>query len=151
MLPIPITTIEEYQYVVERGYIPLLDYKHFKMDIRLRVQIQKEIFGHCTIGRGDIPAANERFFRWVWQHKRQQCEETLRPLRHYSASFCSHILTRGAFPEMAHDPRNINILCLEMHNKWEYGARSEMRIYPENLRVIELLKNDYMQLYENKD
>lgn len=52
-------------------------------------------------------------------------------------------MTRGAYPEMAHDPRNINILCFEMHNRWENGDRQKMRIYPGNVRVIELLKKEY--------
>lgn len=138
---------ESYNYVVSRGYQPLLDIKSFKMDIRLRVEIQRELFGHCITGRGaNIMAANERFFRWVWEHKPHRCEETLKPLANYSAVYCSHILTRGAFPEMAHDPRNINILSFECHNRWENGDRERMRIYPENMRLIELMKTEYQQL-----
>lgn len=138
---------ESYNYVVSRGYQPLLDIKLFKMDIRLRVEIQRELFEHCITGRGaNIMAANERFFRWVWEHKPHRCEETLKPLANYSAVYCSHILTRGAFPEIAHDPRNINILCFESHNRWENGDRERMRIYPANMRLIELLKSEYQQL-----
>ena len=118
MEPILLTDREEYQFVTDRGFCPLLDYKRFTMDIRLRVEIQRELFGYCVFGRGNIPQANERFFRWIWEHKPHQCEETLRPLSSYSAVYCSHILTRGSHPEMAHDPRNINILCFEMHNRW---------------------------------
>ena len=146
MEKVVITTRDEYKLVADRGFCPLLDYHNFTMYIRLRVEIQRELFGHCIYGRGDVMQANERFFRWIWQHKRHQCEETMRPLRNFSASFCSHILTRGAFPEMAHDPRNINILCLEMHNKWEHGDRESMRIYPKNVRLIELLKKEYNEL-----
>lgn len=117
------------------------------MDIRLRVEIQRELFGHCITGRGaNIMAANERFFRWVWEHKPHRCEECLKPLRNYSAVYCSHILTRGSFPEMAHDARNINILCFEHHSCWENGDRERMRIYPENMRLIELMKAEYQQL-----
>ena len=52
----------------------------------------------------------------------------------------------GFAPEMAHDPRNINILCFEMHNRWENGDRKNMRIYPGNVKVIELLKKEYQIL-----
>lgn len=141
-----ITERWEYVKAVERGFAPLLDDKIFTIDIRLRVQLQREIFGHCTIGRGDIPRANERFFRWVWAHKPHYCEETMRPLPNYSATYCSHILTRGAHPEMAHDPRNINILCAEMHDKWENGDRKTMRIYEKNQRLIDRLKAEYNTL-----
>lgn len=143
MEPILIQDREEYNYVTDRGFCPLLDYKNFKIDINLRIEIQREMFGRCVIGRGKIPQANERFFRWVWAHKPHRCEETMRPLREYSAAYCSHILTRGAHPEMAHDPRNINILCYEMHNLWENGKRENMRIYAGNVFVIDMLKKEY--------
>lgn len=142
--PVLISDREEYEFVTDRGFCPLLDYKRFKMDIRLRVDIQRELFGRGVI---DTMRANEKFFRWVWEHKPHRCEETLRPLPNYSAVYCSHILTRGAFPEMATDPRNINILCFDMHNRWENGDRQNMRIYPANMRLIELLKSEYQILY----
>ncbi len=147
MEPYLLTDRDEYQYCINRGYNPLIDIKHFTMDIRLRVEIQRELFGHCVFGRGaNIMAANERFFRWVWDNKPHRCEECLKPLRNYSAVYCSHILTRGAFPEAAHDARNINILCFEHHNEWENGNRERMRIYPANMRLIELMKAEYQQL-----
>ncbi len=137
-----INTKEEYQEAVKRGFEPLLDMR-FKMTIRLRVEIQTELFGR---GRIDTMRANEKFFRWVWNHKPHYCEETMKPLKTYSAVYCSHILTRGAFPEMATDPRNINLLCLEMHNRWENGDRERMRIYWKNKKTIELLKQEYNEL-----
>lgn len=146
MEPILLTERWEYDYCVSRGYEPLLDIRNFRLDIRLRVEIQRELFGHCVFGRGDVPVANQRFFRWVWDHKPHRCEETMRPLNDYSAVYCSHILARGAFPEMAHDPRNINILCFEMHEKWEHGQREKMRIYAGNIRMINLLVKEYQQL-----
>lgn len=145
-MPYHITERYEYDVVVSKGYEPLVDTRHFTLDIKLRIEIQKELFNHCTYGRGDVMQANERFFRWVWAHKPHICEETLRPLREYSAVYCSHILTRGAHPEMAHDPRNINILCFEAHNKWENGERKKMRIYEKNQRTIELLKKEYNEI-----
>lgn len=146
MEPYLITDRDEYQYCIQRGFQPLLDICNFRLEIGLRVEIQREIFGHCITGRGDIPAANERFFRWVWEHKPHQCEETMRPLANYSAVYCSHILTRGSHPEIAHDPRNINILSFESHNRWENGDRQNMRIYPGNMRLIELMKTEYQSL-----
>lgn len=143
---------ESYNYVVSRGFQPLLDIRNFRLEIGLRVEIQREIFGHCVFGRGDIPAANERFYRWVWNHKPHICEETMRPLKSYSATYISHILTRGANPEIAHDPRNVNILSFECHNRWENPgegterSRETMRIYPGNMRIIELLKTEYQFL-----
>jgi hypothetical protein len=128
---VPCGTIEEYEYCVSRGFEPLLDTR-FVLPIDLRIEIQERMFP--TI---------EKFFRWVWAKKPHYCEETMRPLHNYSAAFCSHILSRGAHPEMAKDARNINILCFEMHNKWEFGDRRSMRIYEKNQKIIELLKSDY--------
>ena len=146
MEPYLITDRDEYQYCIQRGFQPLLDIRNFRLEIGLRVEIQREIFGHCIFGRVDIPAANERFFRWVWEHKPHQCEETMRHLANYSAVYCSHILTRGSHPEIAHDPRNINILSFESHNRWENGDRENMRIYSSNMRLIELMKAEYQSL-----
>ena len=143
MTPIVITERYEYDYCIDRGFQSLIDTRNFSMDIKLRVAIQQELFGR---GIRDTMVANERFFRWVWAHKPHICEETMRPLRHYSAVYCSHILTRGAFPEMATDPRNINLLCFEQHNRWENGDRENMRIYPGNVATIEMLKSEYQKL-----
>lgn len=141
-----ITDRQEYQYCIQKGHQPLLDIRNFQLEIGLRIEIQREIFGHCIFGRGNIPAANERFFRWVWEHKPHYCEETMRPLNKYSAVYCSHIITRGSHPEMSHDPRNINILSLESHNRWENGDRQNMRIYKSNIQIIELLKREYQSI-----
>lgn len=138
-----ITERFEYDLCIERGFNPLLDINHFSIDIQLRIKIQNELFGKAIIGKKDVLISNERFFRWVWDNKAHICEETMKKLSDYSAVYCSHILTRGAFPEIAHDPRNINILCFDSHNKWENGNRTQMRIYPNNLRIINIIKNDY--------
>lgn len=132
-----IDTREGYDYARSRGYEPLVD-RRFRLEIGLRVSIQRELFG-----KGHSPAENERFYRWCWEHYPHQCEETMRPLHSYSAVHISHILTRGAHPEAAHDPRNVNILCLQAHNKWENGRREEMRIWAGNCRRIAEIKDDY--------
>lgn len=137
---ISINTRQEYDYIKERGYEPLID-RRFDIEIHLRVSIQQELFG-----KGHTPVENEKFYRWCWEHKPHFCEETMRPLRQFSATFVSHILTRGAHPEMAHDPRNVNILCFNCHNRWENGDRESMRIYASNQLIIEKLKREYATL-----
>ena len=131
-----ICTRREYDEAVSRGEVPLLSWDG--LDIHLRVEIQRELFG-----RGHTQAENERFYRWCWEHKPHYCEETMRPLPNYSAVYVSHILTRGANPDMAHDPRNVNILSFEAHNKWENGNRKSMRIYEKNQLTINLLRTEY--------
>lgn len=139
MQPYFISERWEYDYIVSRGFEPLLDTNHFRMDIRLRIAIQREKFG-----TGHTPEENERFYRWIWEHKPHYCECCMRPLPNYSATFVSHILTRGAYPEMAYDARNVNILCFNHHNCWEHETtRKGMRIYAANLLRIQELKKDY--------
>ena len=137
MEPFPITTRAEYDLCKAHGIEPLID-RRFAMDIRLRVAIQRELFG-----TGHTPQENERFYRFCWDHYPHQCAETMRPLKQYSATYVSHILTRGANPEMAHDPRNVNILSFEQHNRWENGDRKNMRIFAGNQVIIEQLKREY--------
>lgn len=134
----------DYDYCVKEGFEPLID-PAFRLDINLRVDIQQELFGRGVFGKS-VAEANEKFYKWVWEHKPHYCEETLRPLSHYSASFISHILTRGAFPELATDPRNVNILCIEKHQQWETGDREKMRIYFKNIKTINLLRGEYHKL-----
>jgi hypothetical protein len=152
MKPYLITELDEYEYCIGRGFFPLLDVKNFNIEINLRVSIQKQFFGHTILGRGNIPQGNDRFYRYMWEKKPHYCEECMRPLEAYSSIWISHILTRGANPEIAHDTRNINILCHKHHDQWETGDRTTMRIYRGNLKTIELLKNDYQKLnkHENK-
>lgn len=135
-----IDTRAAYELCKSRGYEPLVD-RRFPMEIRLRIQVQRELFG-----TGHTPEENEKFYRWCWNHYPPICAECMRPLRNYSAVYVSHILTRGAHPEMAHDPRNVNILCPAHHAVWENGDREGMRIYRSNQHIIELLKNEYQNL-----
>ena len=136
-----ITTIEEYDYCVQRGIEPLID-DNFSIDINLRKELQEKLFG----SRKNIPAMNQKFFHWAWFHKDHFCEECGRPLPEYSAVFCSHILSRGAHPEKAVDGRNINILCFKCHQTWETGNRKAMRIYEKNQQTIEKLNFEYSQI-----
>ena len=137
MAPFFIDTRAEYELCKAHGIEPLIDAR-FTMDIRLRVSIQRELFG-----TGHTPAENERFYRWCWDHYPHICAECMRPLRQYSATYVSHIMTRGAHPEAAHDCRNVNILCFFHHSVWENGNRKNMRIYQRNLQTVEEIKKEY--------
>lgn len=133
---------EEIEYCFSRGYNPLLFNRYFDIEPKARYQYLKKIFGE-----GHDQRANERFFRYMWDVKHHYCEECLKPLKGYSAVYISHIISRGSHPMLAHDPRNINILCFEHHNQWEHAnTRKGMRIYQENLEKIKVLKRDSLKL-----
>ena len=132
---------KDYEQARKEGFEPLID-KNFEMPIKLRVELQRELFG-----KNGNQEANQKFYKWVWENKPHYCEECLHPLFEYSATFVSHILPRGGHPEMAHDPRNVNILCAEHHHIWEnQTGRATMRIYLSNLQRIDDLINEYKML-----
>nr|DAW08667.1 MAG TPA: NinG protein [Caudoviricetes sp.] len=142
-----IEDVECYKYAKSKGFEPLID-RRFDVPINVRVAIQHHLFG-----KGHTPSENERFYRYCWDMYPHVCEECLRPLTGYSATYISHIRTRGAFPEAAHDVRNVNILCFKHHNQWEVGNRKAMRIYPSNALIIEQMTKEYNSLskYESKE
>lgn len=143
-MAILIEDLECYKYAKSKGYEPLTD-KRFYMPIRVRVDVQRYLFG-----AGHTPAENERFYRYCWELYPHICEECMRPLTQFSATYISHIRTRGAFPEAAHDVRNVNILCFKHHNQWETGNRKAMRIYPGNVQTIEQLTKEYNEVWKDK-
>ncbi len=134
---------EEFDYVVKQGYNPLMN-SVFIIDHQLRIDIQRELFGRSFLSKGNVKQGNQRFYQWVWQKRGpvRHCEECGTPLNSYSSAFVSHILSRKGYPEMAHDPRNINILCSKHHWQWENDPRS-MRIFPKNQETITMLKHEY--------
>ena len=126
-----ITTREKYKAVVNIGFEPLID--DFGLDHGLRLEIQKERF-----------PSNEVFYRWCWDYYPHRCMECMKPLGEYSATYVSHILTRGAHPDMAHDPRNVRILCARHHEQYEHRTtRKTMRIYEQTERIAEQLRYEY--------
>ena len=140
-----IETRQDYEQAREEGFEPLID-KNFEMPIKLRVELQRELFG-----KNGNQEANQKFYTWVWDHSDHWCAECLHPLYNYSATFISHILTRGGYPEMAHDPRNVNILCGKCHANWEHKTtRGSMRIYLSNLQRIDDLTREYTENWLNK-
>ena len=131
-----ITTLAEYRQVQAKGIEPLFGNN---LNMPLRKEIQKSLFGE-----GNHATNNGKFYKWVWQHRPHICEECMKPIRTYSATHISHILTRGAHPEMAYDPRNVNILCKTHHDMWEDATRRfGMRILERNNETIDRLKKDY--------
>lgn len=132
-----ITTRDEYDSFVREDKEPLID-RRFDIDIDLRREIQKEKFG------GNNAEGNQRFYQYCLKHKILVCEECGMPIRNPSAMNVSHIISRGADARMAHDPRNVNILCPEHHAQWEHvTTRKGMRILYRNERTIERLKREY--------
>lgn len=135
---------EEYDALKQRGIDILFWNRELVLTHRLRVEIQQDIFG-----RGNHQDANQKFYRMAWEgsaapmDRGHFCQECHRHLENYSATYISHILSRGAHPEMAYDLRNFNILCPACHQKWENGDRQKMRIWNKNEIIMNTLKKEY--------
>lgn len=134
-----IDNIQDYDLAVKIGQSPQID-RHFTLSHDVRMAVQERLFG-----KGNHEDNNIRFYKWCWEHKQHYCEECLRPLDKYSSVYVSHILSRGAHPEKAYDPRNVNILCPSCHARWENGDRERMRIYSRNVKVINDLTLEYQK------
>lgn len=139
MIDYKIKTREEYDYALSRGFDALYDTR-FHLPIALRKSIQKERFG------GNDARGNEAFYKYCLYVYPHVCENCMKPIEKASAINVSHILSRGSNPAMAHDPRNVSILCARCHSLWEHATtRDEMRMsYVEKMeRRIEQLKREY--------
>lgn len=90
----------------------------------------------------NIRAKDREVYDIVWRTKPHYCEECYVHIREASPHNFSHILSKGAEPRARHLIRNFNLLCFNCHNKWEFGKRSEMRIYKKNVEIIQSIKNE---------
>lgn len=84
---------------------------------------------------------DREFYKEIWNERPHVCEECSSLLGDFFTSvYCSHILAKGAFPTLRYNKENINILCLNCHQRWEFGDRKSMKIYPKNEIIINKLK-----------
>ena len=148
--PIVISTIEEYEYCLQRKVNPLFYHPLVKLEINLRIHLQEHLFGSPKFSDNRIVIANDKFYHYCWNNSSMLCEncgELLYKLRNidqaYSATWVSHILSRGGYPEYAHDPRNHNILCGRCHGKWESTSNFEMGIFNRNQIIIREIRSEY--------
>lgn len=145
-----INNIEEYNFCLSKGTDPLFFNRFIKMDIKLRVNVQNKLFGGASAHK-NILQANDKYYHYCFERSYKTCENCGYPLYKlrnldnvYSSVYVSHILTRGSNPQLAHDPRNHNILCKDCHDKWENGFKQEMMVYFGNMIVINEMKKEYM-------
>ena len=136
---VAITDRGDYDALLKRGIDCLYD-KRYHLEIGLRREIQREKFGK------NDDEGNYLFYRYCLHHFPTICENCGKPIPHPWATNVSHILSRGSHPEMAHDPRNVNILCWECHELWEHKTtrnRLNMWFVEKNERTIQMLKQEY--------
>ena len=136
---VEITNKEDYDALLKRGIDCLYD-KRYHLEIGLRREIQREKFGK------NDDAGNAKFYAYCIKHFPHVCENCGKPIPHPWATNVSHILSRGSHPEMAHDPRNMNILCWECHQKFEHTTTRQYLnpwFVEKTERTIQMLKQEY--------
>lgn len=120
-----------------------------KLDAVLLKMDRREVKAEQPKPQSQTRKDDVAFYRAFWEHmvangerangNLLMCEECKAIGRTnwlpYSASHCSHDLTRGAHrqKELAHNYNNMTVLCLEHHNQWERDGqdRKVMAIYPK--------------------
>jgi hypothetical protein len=81
------------------------------------------------------------FYESIWNDRPHFCEECGTFLgSSWERIYFSHILTKGAYPELRWYKSNINLLCPKHHREWETGNKKGMSIYVKNRKTIQKLK-----------
>src|ERR1035437_5130074 len=88
----------------------------------------------------DKKMLDDLFYMKAWRMKTNICEECNKVLPRFSRMFISHILSKGAFPNLRHNFENYQKLCADCHIRFETGARKGMKTYPEIEKRIQKLK-----------
>lgn len=88
---------------------------------------------------------DEKFYEKAFNNSDHRCEECGKKLPtefrdadgNVNARYrYSHIVAKSIAPELRHDLRNINHLCLEHHTQWDFGNKAQMKIYSKNVKKL---------------
>lgn len=97
------------------------------------------------VSKTSLARQDQIFYKKIWNKNKDwkgycYCEECGTVLRAYSASYISHIISRGADTRLRHDERNARVYCLSHHAQFETGKKELMKTHQQNLDIIEELK-----------
>ena len=73
------------------------------------------------------------------------CEECNIEIKEPKGMNVSHIISKGSNVALYLEPLNSYVLCVPCHQKWEFGDRVSMKIYPEAMERKERLTHKYYQ------
>jgi|10_taG_2_1085330.scaffolds.fasta_scaffold219980_2 predicted restriction endonuclease len=132
--------------------------------VRPMYNVRKKLCGYCwkkskvhtwkansTIKRTPLKKVNKKtsakinadvkFYNSIWNDSNHYCENCNIYLgEQLNKSYISHILSKGAYPKHRHNNENINVLCFNCHQLWEFGDKTKMSIYRKNVKVMNKLK-----------
>ena len=131
------TSKEKLKYVVDKGTGPIKR----KIDTG-KVKKKKSRISERTIEK---IRKDEEFYEKCFNMSNHRCEECGKPLpkefrnsegRVIARYRYSHIIPKSIAPELRHEVKNINHLCLHHHEEWENGDRRKMKIYEKNKKRL---------------
>lgn len=72
-----------------------------------------------------VTGERELFLK-IWEEREHICIHCNRHLGDEpNVFYFSHIKSKGAYPELRLDPDNIELLCIECHQTYEFGSKKE--------------------------
>lgn len=81
----------------------------------------------------ELREKDDRLNKEIWETREHRCFECGRWLAVSPPpkGYFSHVLSKGAHPELRHDPENVVLHCPKCHRTWETAGneRREMRTY----------------------
>lgn len=88
-----------------------------------------------------------KLWKQIWKERPHRCEVTGVPLTFNPSAF-SHIITKGARPDLRLWPLNVVLMSFEVHHLWEHGSRAKLRSLPEWQWIFAL--QDYLHTYTHQ-
>jgi len=81
------------------------------------------------------PTGELELFKKIYDQRGPYCEECGKYVE-FDPSIFSHRHSKGAHPGLRLDPDNIDVLCWDHHQQWEFGKkRKEMKIYNNGRKI----------------
>lgn len=96
-----------------------------------------------------IASEDSKFFKEIWEERPHKSEISGKPLRTYSPTYMSHILTKGAYPKARHWKENIMLMTFLEHQEWEFADRSTAHFKAKFSKALKRY-NDLLVIYYAK-
>lgn len=79
-----------------------------------------------------------KVFKAIWDSRPHWCEVCWATIQQPRPENFSHLLPKGAYPELKLDERNIVLKCRDCHNLWHRHGASGLRYSFSWVRIVQL-------------
>ena len=82
----------------------------------------------------------------IWEERRHVCVEDGKWLAvdPPPKAYFSHVLGKGAHPELRHDPENIVLHCIQCHRKWETAGKEKREMETYKLKLAYMIEKGFV-------